>query len=82
MGGENLGVEPRCMIMGMENSIRYRINPDNICDSFSGSVHMLRLIGDVRYRRLYGEEEYQATLNIKAVLEGFIAEMQTAGRLG
>lgn len=27
-------IEPRCKIMGLNNSIRYRVHPDNICDAY------------------------------------------------
>ena len=37
--------ELRCKIIGMENSVRYRIQPDNICDRFDNSRYMKRLRG-------------------------------------
>lgn len=81
MNGEFLGIEPRCKVMGLENSRRYRINPDNICKCFDNSVHMMRLMGENSYRRNNGEDKYAAALSAMKLREGFIAEMLAAGSL-
>ncbi|MFZ5760971.1 MAG: hypothetical protein ACOY32_15245 [Thermodesulfobacteriota bacterium] len=42
--GNPLGrTEPRCRVIGLENSRRYRVHPKNICDKFDNSIK-LRLI--------------------------------------
>ena len=43
IGGATKGIESRCKIMGLENSIRYRINPKNICDAHDNSNLLNRL---------------------------------------
>lgn len=37
MGWMNAGViktEPRCRVMGLKNSIKYRVQPDHVCEEF------------------------------------------------
>jgi hypothetical protein len=38
-------VQPRCRVIGLRNSRRYRINPDGICDKYDNSKYMSRLLG-------------------------------------
>ena len=65
IGGEFIGEEPRCLVMGLKHSIKYRINPNNICDLWDHSVGLLRLVGEAKYLELFGErrlkEAQQAT---------------------
>jgi len=39
--GNPLGNEPRCRVIGLENSRRYRINPKYICDKFDNSIKLM-----------------------------------------
>jgi len=38
--------EPRCLVIGLENSRRYRVHPANICDRFDGSESLARVKGN------------------------------------
>lgn len=40
-----LAIEPRCRLIGMGNSRRYRINPGHICDHFDNFTSLARLKG-------------------------------------
>ena len=44
IGGEDLGIQPRCKIIGTKPGRMYRVHPENICDAFDGSkkLYMLR----------------------------------------
>lgn len=43
-GGNPLGKQPRCKLIGVDkNSRRYRINPNHICDRYDNSEHLNRL---------------------------------------
>jgi hypothetical protein len=42
IGGETKGFEPRCRIMGLQMSIKYRINPENLCDAYDNSEYLQR----------------------------------------
>jgi len=42
IGGEILGTEPRCRIIGLKDGRGYRINPTFICDHWDNSNHMKR----------------------------------------
>jgi hypothetical protein len=46
IGGEPRGIEPRCMIMGLNMSSRYRINPRLHCDAYDGSDYLRKLKGE------------------------------------
>lgn len=81
MDGEELGVEPRCGMMGFENSARYRINPGNHCDAFDGSVHLLRLAGHERYRKAYGPEAYKEAVNATVSRNRMIEGLRTLGKV-
>ena len=43
--GNPLGKEPRCRKIGLENSRRYRVHPNNICDKFDNSISLSRIRG-------------------------------------
>lgn len=43
IGGEVIGTEPRCRIIGLKDGRGYRINPDYICDHWNNSEYMKRL---------------------------------------
>ncbi len=45
IGGEPLGIYPRCRIVGAMNGSRYRINPNNQCDAFDNQKGIQRLMG-------------------------------------
>lgn len=40
--GQVLRIEPRCKIMGLGNSIKYRVRPDHICDRHDNSERLKR----------------------------------------
>jgi hypothetical protein len=35
IGDADLGLQYRCVLMGCGASVRYRVNPDYICDAFT-----------------------------------------------
>lgn len=35
--------EPRCKLIGVKSGLRYRINPNNICDRYNNSDYLKRL---------------------------------------
>ena len=41
-GNKLLSVEPRCLIMGLGNSIRYRVRYDHGCDAHNNSEYMAK----------------------------------------
>lgn len=43
IGGVTLPPAPRCRIIGLHNSNRYAVNPDNICDRFDNTLKLKRL---------------------------------------
>lgn len=43
--GNPLGNEPRCRVIGLNHSKRYRVHPNNICDRFDNSVKLRRIRG-------------------------------------
>jgi len=57
IGGVVLGTEARCMEIGMENSIKYRVNPSHICSRYDQSIYMLRLLGEKHYLEVHGQEK-------------------------
>ena len=45
IGGEALGTEPRCRIIGPKDGRGYRINPTHICDRWDNSEYMKQYRG-------------------------------------
>lgn len=82
LDGNELGLEPRCRVMGFENSNRYRINPDNHCDRYDGNVHLLRLMGHSRYREAYGPDVYADAVNATVERNRMLEGLQAMGRIG
>jgi hypothetical protein len=48
IGGEDLGVQPRCRMIGLEPGRMYRVSPANICDKFDNSKLLAYLKGGWR----------------------------------
>jgi hypothetical protein len=46
IGGADLGLQPRCRILGLEAGKAYRINANCICDAYDGSKGLARLKGN------------------------------------
>lgn len=81
IGGEDRGIEPRCRVMGFENSVRYRINPDNICDCYDGRVHLLQLMGHGRYSETYGPDAYADAIKATVERNHMIGGLLSTGRI-
>lgn len=38
-------IEPRCRVIGLNHSRRYRVHPKSICDKFDNSISLRRIRG-------------------------------------
>ena len=45
IGGRRLGAQPRCTVMGLENSRRYLVHPDSVCNGFDDTMYAARIMG-------------------------------------
>lgn len=50
--GNPLHIEPRCKVIGLENSIKYRVHEKNVCDKYCNEEGLRRLIGDKAFVKM------------------------------
>lgn len=59
IGGENLGCQPRCKVIGLQPGRMYRVAQNYVCDRFTNEQGLRRLLGERAYAQ-FVEKNHEA----------------------